>query len=468
MEINRRKFITSSTLTFINIGLFGNLINNFSILKKEDTEETIAQKLKKAADLRKSNPQATAGLLQRFGVSSATAADLDQAKNLYNEVIALDGEEIRAYDGLRKILLQHKHNELAVLNIFITPSAIYTNNYHLKERIAKEYMRLALGNKKFVDQINNPQDLLEVSKQLFNEAKTAMPLNVQFEAQYQKAERKIAVNASKIDARDNPELKKIKRENRQIYQHRFDKLNSSEVFTKLESLLKKPKPQSRNHHIRDTHKIFINKLFKEGNTKRALDELKSLYYFDKQDPHTLALIRNACAELKSFDLLEEIERNNDSIKNTLWSKIALFDVLLKKSDISKANFKEMDKILGQALEMSSSFTNTFEVKSRQVKLSFASQDLASGQKLLTAFAETIIGITSSHWIDRFNNLCAKYYKDNNEKQKAVMVYNIALQENDMPLNDLLLQKVHLVNTYRKKNMVIHNNSLRYFRDLLAN
>lgn len=468
MEINRRKFITSSTLTFINIGLFGNLINSFSILKQEDTEETIAQKLKKAADLRKSNSQVAEGLLQRSTVSNPSETDLNQAKNLYNEVIALDGEEIRAYDGLRKILLQYKHNELAVLNIFITPSAIYTNNYLLKERVAKEYMRLALGNKKFAKQINNPQDLLEVSKELLIEAKTAMPLNVQFEAQYQKAERKIAANASKIDARDNPELKKIKRENRQIYQHRFDKLNSSEVFAKLESLLKKPKPQSRNHHIRDTYKILINKLFKEGDVKRALSELKNLYYFDKEDPHTLALIRNACAELKSFELLEEIERNNDSIKNTLWSKIALFDVLLKKNEISKVDFIEMDKILAQALKMSSSFTNTFEVKSRQVKLSFAGQDYAAGYKSLITFADTITGITSSHWIDRFNFLCVKYYKDNNEKQKAMMVYNIALQENDLPLNDLLLQKVHLVNTYRKQNMVTHNNTLRYFRDLLAN
>lgn len=173
MKTNRRKFIINSSLTFIGLGISNSVLGNIvSFSSSETLVETIAQKLQRAANKRRNG-------------------NFNQAKIIYSDVIAIDSNEIRAYDGIRKILLQNKYKELEVLQLYLTGLNNNPTNAVFKERVAKEYMRLALGNKKFVTQLNNPQDLLVVAKQYFNQAKTANPLNAQFEKQFEKSKGKL-------------------------------------------------------------------------------------------------------------------------------------------------------------------------------------------------------------------------------------------------------------------------------------
>ncbi len=78
------------------------------------------------------------------------------AKNKYEQVLALDTSEIRAYNGIRKILLSQKHKELQVIQLYQQASANIPTNLRIKRRLYSEYIKAALGNKKIIGHLNIP------------------------------------------------------------------------------------------------------------------------------------------------------------------------------------------------------------------------------------------------------------------------------------------------------------------------
>jgi len=461
MKISRRKFIGNSSLTVLGLAFTSTILGkSVSQFTPTTIEETILQKLKRASDLRKS----TIGNPSPMNRGAITNPSLDQARSIYNEVIVMDPNEVRAYDGIRKILLQDKYQEMEVFQLYQNQNL---QNPIFTERIAKEYRRIALGNKKLVTELNNPQDLLTLSKELFNQAKIALPLNQQLDPQIQKTERKIDQEASTLDARDNPKLKAEKKANRLEHKNRFQKKETSDLKYLLDSLLVKAENKDRKVRIREIHKFYINRLNETRYIDEAVAEIYKLYQYDKTDSHTLKLARKICNKQARYTVLEKIERENDDRKNNFWSKIALFDVLLRKyKKDASGDRTELSIILSKASDLKQSYSQNFEVNTRNVKLALALNNLSETAIHLNTLADSIVGITSAHAIDRFNFLCFNYYKKLNDTPKAVMTLNIALRQNGLPLSDSLLQKIEAVNKTKVVEKQIHNVRLNYLLNQL--
>ncbi|UPT69789.1 MAG: hypothetical protein M0D53_11600 [Flavobacterium sp. JAD_PAG50586_2] len=454
MAIDRRKFIFTTSL-----GLLGVCVTNsafgkvYSYIEKPKNEPTILEMLTEAANKRK-------------------IGQLDQAQAIYNQVISIDSNEIRAYDGKRKILLQAKYKELEVLNLYLAGFTLNPENLKFKERIAKEYMRLALGNKKFTQQIlvNVNDDLLETAKTYLQQVKIEIPSDVQVKAQLEKALKKISQEAHIIDPRLNAVLKDDKKANKLVYRQRFDDLTLEQINTKLDSLLTKTSDDFRDIHIRELYRVYIRRLKESGNFDLAATFTKTLYLFDKQDSQSLKIARNICKKDKKYDVLEEIERKNDLIKRSFWSKIALFDVLYKRREKDGVgSLSEMTTILNAASAKKYSFYHIFEYKVRQVKLALIKNNIPEAQSLLTNFADSLTGTKSAHFIDKFNILCVKYYLKTNNVQNAMAVFEIALKQNETEITDIFLAKLVAVNKEKDNSTKkIHNERLNNYRIELLN
>ncbi len=461
MSLSRRRFLNNSTITFFGFTFTSTIIGRSISLIVTPNEETILEKLKRAADIRKNNFN---GMMQMMGGGMGSQQNLNGALQIYYEIIGLDVNEVRAYDGIRKILLQDQFRELEVLQLYLTNYNENTINPIFSERIAKEYMRLALGNKKFTQELNYPQDLLLVASSLFNQAKTYDPENEQLEIQYQKTQLKISIQATIIDARDNPELKIIKKINRQTFKNRFNHLNDGEILSLLQRLLDKKRNKDRDNHIRELYKIYINKLISIGEISKAIRQIEELYEFDKSDVHTLNLARKICNKFNNYAELENIERDNERIKNGFWSKIALFDILFKRFEVENiGGIPELTGLLEAAFLKIRSYQHKFEFHTRKVKILLSQNKFEECKSELIALGDNISGITSAHLINRFNFLCVKYFKSINEKGKAVMLINIALEQNGLPFEDEILKKIEKINYYRNDEKPIHRERLNYLR-----
>lgn len=74
------------------------------------------------------------------------------------------------------------------------------DNKDFKERLAKEYMRLILGNKKFSNQYNSSENLLIKSRKFFKQLKEEFPERLDYLELFKKVKRKIKQQADTLDA----------------------------------------------------------------------------------------------------------------------------------------------------------------------------------------------------------------------------------------------------------------------------
>lgn len=449
MEINRRKFIATTSLTIFSLGITNSLLGNV-LTPNFFSNTTIAQKLRQAALRRR-------------------AGNFIDAKVIYDEVILTNPAEIRAYDGIRKILLKTKYKELEVLQLYLNGMAQNIGNANFKERVAREYMRLSLGNKKFTDQLNDNQDLLEKAKQYFEEAKLILPTNEQIQKQLEKSERKIDSDANTLDARENIQVIEYKKIKQNSFKTRFAGLTAIEIKDKLDELLIKASNGYRKRHISEIYKIYIKKLKKDGNITLAAQMSKTLLEFDKKDSNALKLARNTCRKDKKYDVLESIERKNETYKKTFWSKIALFDVIHKRYKHSNVgSTTELKNILLNATNLKRSFYQTFECKIREVKLELLKNNTAQALVQLNTFGDLIIGIEAAHFIDRYNIICVQYFQKINDNEKALQVISIGLKEELSVEGNPFLQKLKLINKNKDTQKPIHNERLNEYRIRILN
>lgn len=473
MHFNRRKFISSSSLAFLGIALSNNfVIQSLDLYLNKNLEETIPEKLKRAAELRRGILNSNEEVPVANNMRSATGnfLSVDSILQIYQEILAIKPDEMRAHDGIRRAMLLQKYQELQVFNYFHNLYNQQPSNMKLKERLANEYRRLAQGNKKFGQEIGASQSgLLSLSKTSFSELLIADPQNKQYQAEYEKSERLTVQGAVSEDPRTNPKIKEQRRLNRIAYKSRFNNMTSAEVKVRLDKLLSKKISQDRSHHIREVYKIYIEKLVDEKNIDKAALELNKLISFDTSDYNSLFLMRSICNKYGKFSDLERVERENVNRKKTFWSKVALFDVLLRKYKYDKSSsLQEMKDLLSNTSQDGSGFTKNFEIQSRNVKLNLAQGNYTIVYNLLELLADKISNITSAHWIDRFNRLCVDYYRQSNSVSSAIQVLNIALKINDSALGDSLLIKINKVNKSRETDKAIHNERIIYLRNQLSN
>ena len=355
------------------------------------------------------------------------------------------------------------------MKLYIEGYILNPSNVFFKQRIAKEYMRLALGNKKFKDQLNLPEDLLEKAKTFLEQAKIEVPNDEQMQKLFEKADFKLTAEANVSDARLNVTLKEYKKENHLNYKQRFEALTSIDIKTKLDSLLAKTKDAYRDVHIRELYRSYIKKLKQENNVELAAQISQELFLFDKKDAHSLKIARNICNKSADFEVLELIERKNDAIKKSFWSKIALFDVISKRYEKDGIGSKtELKNILNVANYKKYSFYHQFEYSVRQVKLALIRNKPVDAKTYLNNFASTLIGTSSAHFINKFNLLCVDYYVKINDREKMLMVFEIALKENEVNTQDTFLVKLILVNKEKDSKKEIHKQKINEYRIKLLN
>lgn len=415
MKINRRKFVQRTSLvllgSLIPMNTYSNILSTNTVDKKLSTKD-LSKRLKAAADLRKNG-------------------SLGRAKRKFFKIIEDYPNSIIAYDGLRKTLLQDKFRELEVLQLYENGLALNPDNKNFKERLAKEYMRLALGNKKFSKQNYNSENLLVKSRKLFKQLKEDYPERKEYADLLQKVKRKNKQNADSIDARENIELKSFKKSQRKKFRKRFDNANLEVLENKLNQLLGKPKNISRNKNIKELYNLIISKLRKENNWEEVFSYSIALYQFDKTDSKSIQKVKKYAIKTKNFNQLVKVCEENDNAKKTFWSKLSFFDSYLKRYRKEKKG--NISKLQGVLSELDKKITNTnqlIEVKVRLIRLSFLEKDFTKTESNLIDLGELLFRTENCHLAIRYSILLARFYSRQKDFQKSIEIVQYALGQSN--------------------------------------
>lgn len=224
----------------------------------------------------------------------------EEAKKIYQKIILQFPNEIRAYDGMRKVLLSQKNKEWEVILMFKAALLIAPDNIELQQRLNKEYVNAATGNKKIVKLIGFNGRLLTDIKKQYESPTQRRSRNANMQEQYSKVCRLVEWDADIGSLHKNAKFKAYKKEQYQKQKHRFDHLTTDELNTELNTLLAKPFSKDREQHIRQLYNLSFKKMRKEKNPE-ALN--KALTYYntvDKKDPLFLKYIRDLARHQKNM------------------------------------------------------------------------------------------------------------------------------------------------------------------------
>jgi hypothetical protein len=464
---SRRRFISNGILTIIGLNLSSSLLAKTVSPVSRFFNNRILSTLTTAAKLRREGVYRYISDYTDPRNPPRINSELLEAINLYHEVINEDKFEIRAFNGIRKIKNLTNEDPIEVLDLYFRQYQIDTRNPNFKEAIAKEYLRLAIGNTRYARTIEDPKVMLDQARTLFKDLSNEYPNNIHYHNQYLKTDYLISLDFPTTDARESRELKTLKKDNRIKYKSRFQHLRTSEIKVKLDNLLVKPQNSQRNKQIKSVYKIYIEKLVENREEGAVFTLLNDLYNFDTSDSNTLFLIRKYAHKFSNYKWLEQIAIRNNQEKRTFWSKLALFDVYLKRHIIdNEADVREMYNILTDIERTELNFVNYFEFISRRIKFGIYVDGYTDVKGDIMNLASRLRGTSSAHWIDKFNRLCIDFYAKNNSLQDQVTVINLALKDNYLEIADPLMQSIKSVNKYRETNKPVHNQRLSRLRDRL--
>lgn len=439
--LTRKKFIAITSLgalsTFFPNFLFSSTINL-------DNLDDLNILLKQAADYRR-------------------AGKYYKARTIYDQIISTIPQEIRAYDGIRKIMLAKGKQEFEVIKIYKNALQLNPENIRIKERLFKEYFKAAIGNKRVSSTVNlGKRTLLDV-KEKYENFLLNHPNKKNVAKQLERINRMIDSNIdTNLDARKNNKLKLFKKQQRILYKSRFDLLTTEKVNEKLTKLLSKPNSKDRKRHIRELNILYIKRLRKEKSYTLALEKSVGFYQLDKTDSLPLKMIRDLAKYTKNHDLLINVERENHSLKNNFWSACALFDSLTRKHEHQNtALHTEAETLLSFLINQINEPTHTFEAMTRKAKLLIIRDDLEKARVILLELIKSKWGISTSHVIDRVNVLVVKYYKKSNDIENMNKVLGIAMNPNSFKdETDDLLNGVVKLNINRSHAKSIHIENLQ--------
>ncbi|WP_144283361.1 tetratricopeptide repeat protein [Chryseobacterium echinoideorum] len=292
--MNRKKFLSLASMGIFTL-LFPSIL--FSKNRSEYQNNNVNVLLKQAASLRKQKKY-------------------NQARQIYQQIISQFPNEIRAYDGMRKVILSQKNKEWQVILLFKGALLQNPNNVELKQRLYNEYFRACLGNKKVKNLVNFNGRLLSEVKQKYETFVNNHPNNINVQKQYAKIIRLLDANADTQNPKQNTALKNYRKLEQKKFKKRFSEDTVSQLEVRLNKLITKPYSKDRKPHIRELYKLSFQKLRKQKNNTEALN--KAVNYFntvEKNDPLFLKYIRDMAKLQKNYDVLITIETQNHTIKN---------------------------------------------------------------------------------------------------------------------------------------------------------
>lgn len=464
MEINLRKFIFTLFLSTLSLPFLSNtFLANTLIEKPLFNISDVPGKLKEASLLRKKRKWKA-------------------AKKIYEQIITVQPDEIRAYDGLKKIILSLDKNNLSeILNVYLSELNINPNNVSFYERLACFYSSIAQGNKKLSHEISSPPELLNTAINYLEKAKKLDPNNPAVYAIYKKLLERKDLKMDLIDSRDNKDLKQLRKNNAEVNKKAVLKMNPVELEKNITTLVAKenssrktfrmtPFNATLSNRTKQTSKLYvasIHQLKKEGNINEAIKKSQELYNFTNGSDNALSIVKKLCYQFNKPEELLSILRNNHLKKDTFWSGIALIDGLIFQFNNQQiSTLAEAKNLLNTLTSKRKLPIHIFEWEYRNVLLSIYSKEIEAYTKLMN-FGNSLIGISSAHTINRYTTLCVIYFTSLNQKENALQIIDIALQSNSTKIiPNSIYEKVKLVN--RNKNMAkeIHQKQLFDLRNKL--
>jgi ribosome-binding factor A len=467
MDTSRRKFVSTLILSSIGVSFVSPLFAKNLLFKPFLAEDIdIPKKLKEAADFRKKK-------------------NFQAAEQIYQEVIAQKPDEIRAYDGLKKVILQQDNNDLQkVLDMYASGLTNNPQNAAFYERTATQYASIAQGNKKIARQLGNPEDLLQKAVNYVDKAQKLKPANKNNpeSEQYKKLQKRKTIGAATTDARKNKDFKKIRNENKHSYKNNFKDRGDSKIESNLSKLLQRENAHratlaavtpddaktKRSKQIAKLYVSSIKKSKKKKNAVQAIKKSKDLYNFTQGSENSLHLIKRLCKQYNKPEEAESILRTNHGKKNTFWSGIALFDVLIAKhKKLQTGNLAEAGNLLNSIEQQINRPDQIFEWETRKITEAVYSKK-PEAYNSLKDLSKSLVGVSNTHVIDRFNRLCALYFTSLNQKENALKVIEIALGNSKESDRDSLLEKVQMANTNRDDTNPVHRQQLLQLRDKIMN
>ncbi|HAP94967.1 MAG TPA: hypothetical protein DCP54_04300, partial [Chryseobacterium sp.] len=250
-----------------------------------------------------------------------------KAKTTYQQVLALDSTDLRAYNGIRKILLKEKHKELEVIQLYQQALSNLPNNLRFKRSLYGEYLRASIGNQKLFKQLNLTSGRpLSFVKQCFDTILQERPNNKHIQKQVAKIDKYIAMNVDTTYAHKNKAIKQFRKDNKKAYKNRFAALTSVETTQRLADLKALPANPDRFQHIREMSQVNVKALRTNKDYTAALRATETyLTDVNNSDAYFVKQFRDLSKQLNQYDKLINFETQNHSSKNTFWSAIALFD-----------------------------------------------------------------------------------------------------------------------------------------------
>ncbi|MDQ1858421.1 M48 family metallopeptidase [Chryseobacterium sp. WLY505] len=439
--MTRKEFLSLGSL-----GITSLLIPNFLFSKEKFKHfpPDVNVLLKSASDLRKQK-------------------QYNQAKQVYAHIISQFPNEIRAYDGMRKTLLSQKNKEWEVILMFRAALVLKPENIDLKKRLYREYMNASLGNKKIKKLIAFDGNLLTEVKEKYEGLTNINTRGKKNDKQYSKICKMVECNADSENPHRNKALKTYKKENCKKFKDRFALLTSSEVDTKLDTLLAKPSSKDRNQHIRELYSSSCKKHRKEKNNSEALNKAISYYNtVDKNDPLFLKYIRDLSKLQHKYDTLITIETQNHSLKKTFWSALALLDVHIKKTEYQHIALPTLVTSLFSFLETETDTPEKkFEFITRKIKVDILNNQLNSAKDKILKQCRNMYGISNTHTIDRMNMLIAHYYVKGGDIEGKNRILSIVVNpQSFIESSDSLIQSLALINQNRNFAKIIHTQNLQ--------
>lgn len=460
MKNSRRNFIKKSSLGLIGFTLITS--NSFVFSNTNIGGQSIEEILKEASNLK-------------------NAKEFLKSESLYLSAIDQYPKDIRAYFGLRKVYLaQNKFLE----NVRLFESAIknHPNESIFFNQLAKEYTTISLGNLKLVKQLNYEFSLIDRAKELYLQAKKINNSTPKQINSFSKNNSNILNNPNlglmkidiiksnsldSIDARDNPNAKKILFKNRLISSKLEKNLSINLLENRILELKNKSKNYQRNKHIKKSYRELIYKLFKEKEYDLSYKYAKELYFDDEKDLFSFNLLKKACYKAKKFDNLEVILKNNDDIQKTNWSRISYIKGLVTKYEyndrIDSTQIKELLNSFENKYKLTPS--TSLEINFLKAKYYILKKEYNSLELVLNILNENLIGTENVHNIVRYMNTFSNYYINKNKKAEAITLINSFLFEsNDYKTTENLSEKI--LELSKIKSFTISKTShLRYINNL---
>lgn len=438
--ITRKRFLLLGSLSIVSTLIPGFIFSNTTLQSNPETLNL----LKNARKYRKQGK-------------------LNLAKTTYQEVLVIDPTEVRAYNGMRKILLSKKNKEYEVIQLYQQALIHLPNNLRIKRSLYNEYFKAALGNRKVLNKINIPGRMLTYVKSRYEEMLITYPEKKNLQKQLEKIEKYIQLNVDTENPHNNVLLKAYRKEQRKIHKKRFDGLPAQRTTLMLAELEAKPISDDRAQHIREMAKVNIKALRSEKKYNDAFYASENfLNAKNSTDPYFIKQFRDLAKQLNEYDRLLTFEINNHAVKNTFWTAVSLFDAYYRKAESQNLSAPiVMDSLVQFMTEKSNNPHQQFEVETRRIKIELLKNNLSQAKNKIINQCTEMMGISAPHSIDRMNVIIAKYYINKGDDEAKNVIISIATQPKSFLENsDEIKKSTALMNMERSYDNPVHIQNLQ--------